>query len=1406
MSHAKGQNFPRELGRYQIEKVLGEGGMGTVYLARDSRLARPVALKVLSSDVVKDRDRVERFKHEARSASALNHPHILTVYELGEAEDEGGRPVHYISMEFVEGSTFDELIYSNKARDSKIIQFLAQVAKGLSKAHSAGIVHRDLKPENIMVSDDGYAKILDFGLAKLTDTETVLHELQQHRSRSGMILGTLGYMSPEQAKGLREIDHRSDIFSFGCILYEAIARQKAFESDIAIDSLHKIVHSDPVPLSEVAPGLSSELVELVTACLRKSPDKRPSSTSVIAESLERLAAGFTEAFPPAVPSSDARTIIRNKASTREGSSLSFSGQRRQVTAMFVDASAIGDLLEELEPEESLEIVNQIWDLLGQRIDKAGGKIGERLSWTGLAIWGSERTSESDPENAVRTALDLKQSLNVVLEDQLSSILHLSKADQEQLEQAGLLRAGISTGTVMVGNSRDTGEFLTSGTAVNSARRLLSKSSPGEILISHDTYRHVRGVFKARETYLKPGSRLGQGNRAKRTYAVFGVKPRAFRMGTRGVEGIETHLVGREAELIRLQGALDAAAEDKELQVVTIVGEAGIGKSRLLFEFHDRIELATAKYFVFKARAFEAMRETPFSLIRDLFASRFDIGESDPPQIAFEKFVDGVRGLAGEPDSGFGDPSQVEMKAAFIGHLTGFDFSESPHLKDIIGDEKQIRDRAFLYSCQLFESVSTRHPTVLYLDDLHWADDESVGFLDHIATKCADCPILMIELTRPHFFESRPHRGEGKENWLRLDLQPLTKRESGKLVSEILQKADSVPEDLRDLLVSNTEGNPFYVEELVKMLIEKSVIDTRGDSWTVDSERLGGISVPSTLTGVLQARLDQLAHWEMRVLQRASVIGRDFWDSALKGFETEVNVPTILESLRSKELLYRKEKSTFDDSIEFVFKHALLRDVTYETLLIEERRRWHLETAEWLANAKDRRKNEYLAQIAEHFEKAGNLERSAVWYGKAGDQARRTHALDTAERLYLKVLAIADQLRVDESYGELDPDDVMGFKLNLGLVLHAQARFKDAVEVFNDLLEVAKSLGSDLWQAEAHWGLSISRFENGDNSSSLENAKTAVRLASISGDSGGKRAAMLKAKGLFRQGRSLISLGRFDEAVEIAEECLKLLDKVGDGAAMVKANSLHLLAAANMFLGRFKEASKYELLEVEVSRKNGDLKTLGNGLNSLGFQAYMQGDGKKAIESYEESLEIAREIGNRTNELMVSSNICGAKVLLGEYADAESELTSIVDDIGEEGYFLLPEMYRFISEAQIGQGKLKESLTSASRSLEMSQKNEDQETLGEAWRVLGITASRLNQSIELSEGSHTATDCFENSIAIFEKVGMEANLAHALHNFATHCSLTGDAASVRDLLERENEISERLELRTSEKSPYFKIRT
>jgi len=286
------------IAHYRVIRALGAGGMGEVYLARDSTLDRDVALKVLPQLAQGD-DRVRRFVLEAKSASSLSHPHIITVYEIGcepvvSASGPRSAKVHYIAMELVDGAALADIIHDDTHRtDLKtLLGYLAQAADGLAKAHASGIVHRDLKPGNIMVSKDGYAKVLDFGLAKLVEKEaapdaTINVATKQALTMEGMIVGTIGYMAPEQILG-RPVDHRSDIFSFGCILYEAVTRRRPFTADSQFEALQKIIHEHPAAIESFVPDSPVELRYLVARCLAKGPDDRIPSMKDVASELRRI--------------------------------------------------------------------------------------------------------------------------------------------------------------------------------------------------------------------------------------------------------------------------------------------------------------------------------------------------------------------------------------------------------------------------------------------------------------------------------------------------------------------------------------------------------------------------------------------------------------------------------------------------------------------------------------------------------------------------------------------------------------------------------------------------------------------------------------------------------------------------------------------------------------------------------------------------------------------------------------------------------------------------------------------------------------------------------------------------------------------------------------------------------------
>src|ERR1700730_11310785 len=274
------------LGPYEISSPLGAGGMGEVYRARDTRLVREVAIKVLPEALSSDQERLRRFEKEARSASALNHPNIVTIHDIG---SESG--VSYLAMELGDGTTLRQQLMSGPLPIKKLLQIAPQIAEGLARAHEAGIVHRDLKPENVMVKKDGLVKILDFGLAKLSSTGSGSGEGSQlptmTGTQPGVVVGTVGYMSPEQASG-QALDFRSDQFSMGSILYEMATGKRAFQKKTAIDTLAAILNDEPEPIASTNPQTPTPLRWIVKRCLAKEPRQRFASTEDLARDLSSL--------------------------------------------------------------------------------------------------------------------------------------------------------------------------------------------------------------------------------------------------------------------------------------------------------------------------------------------------------------------------------------------------------------------------------------------------------------------------------------------------------------------------------------------------------------------------------------------------------------------------------------------------------------------------------------------------------------------------------------------------------------------------------------------------------------------------------------------------------------------------------------------------------------------------------------------------------------------------------------------------------------------------------------------------------------------------------------------------------------------------------------------------------------
>ncbi len=951
-------------------------------------------------------------------------------------------------------------------------------------------------------------------------------------------------------------------------------------------------------------------------------------------------------------------------------------QRKLATVLFMDIAGHTQLIRDLDPEENMALIDAALARLAEPIGQFGGHIARYQGDGFKAVFGLPTAHEDDPENAVRAALAIQ------------SLAQQIDAEWKAEHEAAILRVrvGIDTGLVFAGGQTE-GRDTIKGMPVNLASRLESAAAPGTILISHHTYRQIRGVFSVqpREPIAIKGI-----EEPVQTYVVIRAKPRAFRMATRGVEGIETRMVGRDYELGLLQDAYLDSFESAEPRVVTIIGEAGVGKSRLLYEFDNWLELRPELILYFKGRATPNTQNVPYGLFRDLFAARFEILDSDSAEVALEKFRAGMAGIL--------EPEQSDL----VGHWLGFDFSASEAVQRLLGDSGFV-ETARAYLTRYFRALVAANPVVVLLEDLHWADDQSLDLVGYPAEllsmarllgQTRGLPLFVVCAARPTLLERRPRWGEGQALFSSVYLKTLSRRSGVDLVKQILKRVEKVPDELCDLIVESAEGNPFYVEELVKMLIDQGVIErgignyelgiggeerenggagkpgserdaplterssASADHWAVHMAKLKGVKVPPTLIGLLQARLDSLPRPEREALQRASVIGRFFWDEAVADLlQTGREAASrTLEAIRGRELIHRREQSSFVQAEEYVFRHALLRDVTYETVLLRRRAEFHRRVARWLEKQVGDRPGEYLNLIAEHYSQGGEGARAAVLLEQSGDEALQTGAFAVARRALERAMALR------KATGKTDVQTDAATLLKIGRASFKLGDLTAAEAALERALAGARQVSDCATEAKALAWLALSAKVRGDYGRARALAEAALPLGQTLG-------GQLLARTQLTAADVLWDMGELDAAQAHANEVLAVSRAIGDLTYELGA----LSALANIETDRRDLARAMEIYHscLELSRRTNHLSYEGLTLLNLGDVAYLRGDFAAAKEYGRLALERLQELGEKGNLVLLLGNLAQADLKLGDATAARHgarEALVMARSLGLRPYF------------------------------------------------------------------------------------------------------------------------------------------
>ncbi len=749
------------------------------------------------------------------------------------------------------------------------------------------------------------------------------------------------------------------------------------------------------------------------------------------------------AVPPPTPEEEAGTPALDKAIQRlvprefADRLLATRGQvgkeRRIVTILFSDVKGSTAMAEELDPEDVMEIMDGAFDVLIEPIYRYEGTVARLMGDAILAFFGAPIAHEDDPERACRAALEIVEGAQ----------RYAARLEEERGISGFNVRVGINTGLVVVGEvgSDLRVEYTAMGDAVNLAARMESSAEPGTILITEDTHKFIVPLFETEALGLVE---VKGKSEPVSVYRVLAAKVAAVKL--RGIAGLESPLVGREAEF----GALGEALERLGAGVggiVTIWGGAGIGKSRLVAELRRGAAAAPLRWV--EGRCLSYGTSIAYLLWLDVLRGLLGVTVEDSPVAVRGALRERVRTLC---------PEHFESVYPYLGRLMSLplEAEDEAGIRDLEGEK--LKSGTFRAVEMLIECAASERPLVLVCEDLHWADPTSTELLEQLLALTDRAPLLILCVFRPRTEHAswrvketaaRDYSHRHTDLWL----DPLSASESETLVGNLLrvegprpELVEGLPPKLKWRILSHAEGNPFYVEEIIRSLIDEGAIvrDEATGRWQATRD-VADIAIPDTLHGVLMARIDRLQEEAKRVLQMAAVIGRIFLYRVLAAIAREEReLDDRLLTLQQEEMI--RERARLPE-LEYIFKHELTREAAYNGLLRKERRVFHRQVAEALEGLFPDRIEEQVGLLAHHWERAGDAEKATEYLLRAGVQSRLAYAHEEAIDYYQRALAFLKE--------QGDYERAARTLMKLGLTYHNAFDFKAARQAYDE--------GFALWQ-------------------------------------------------------------------------------------------------------------------------------------------------------------------------------------------------------------------------------------------------------------------------------------------------------------------------------------------------------
>lgn len=914
-------------------------------------------------------------------------------------------------------------------------------------------------------------------------------------------------------------------------------------------------------------------------------------------------------------------------------------ERKVVTVLFCDLVGFTARSDQADPEDVRAALRPYHASVRREVERFGGTVEKFIGDAVMAVFGAPAAREDDPERAVRAGLRI-----------LDAIEELNRSEEGlDLE----VRIGVNSGEAVValGARPEEGEGIVAGDVVNTAARIQQAASPGTVAVGELTYRSTRDVIE-----YEPLEAVAVKGKAQPLPLWRAVRARSH-FGVDVEQRTRAPLIGREAELRLLQDTFLRALRDPSVQLVTVTGEPGVGKTRLIWEFRrfvdDRPELVWWR----QGRCLPYGEGITFWPLGEVVKGQAGILESDEPDEAASKLGSAV-------DAVVEDPAEREWLRARLAPLVAL-------ATDPAGGAD--REESFTAWRRFLEALASARPLVLVFEDLHWADRAFVEFLEHLVDWATDIPMVVVCSARPELYERFPGWGGGKRNSTTISMGPLSEAETARLVSALLAQA-VLPAEVQAALLDRCGGNPLYAEEFVRMLLDRGILERRGRTLVLASD--GDVPVPETVRALVAARLDTLPPDRKSLLQDASVVGKVFWSGAvasMSGLDAR-DVVEALHALVRKELIRPARTSSVRGQSEYSFWHLLIRDVAYAQIPRAARARKHRAAAEWIERMAGDRVADHAELLAHHYQQALDLARAAGARADLADLeegAFRFQVMAGDRTLPLDPARAAAYYRA--ALSRLRPGDPRRGRVLLratdAATLAGTGTPEDAERGYREAVRALEERGDLLGAGEALTSFSRQVWVHGDTARSKALATRAVRLLEGLGPSRELAVAYSTLAG-----REVIG-GRMRDGLAWAEKALSLAGELGLEA--VTARTLQFRGMARLTTG---DPAGLEDLRDGLAR----CLQLGLGheshtgyVNLASYVAWIEGPAR-SLELYREAEQFATRRGMPTHAAWARAEALERLVDLGEWDRVLEDADGLIEGYPKSQHAL----FAMIRKAQV----------------------------------------------------------------------------------------------------------------------------